>query len=29
MTASPRFPASRGGDLHRPYNAAPDRYESS
>lgn len=29
MTASPRFPASRGGDLHRPYTAAPDRYESS
>lgn len=29
MTASPRFPASRGGDLHRPYTAAADRYEST
>lgn len=27
MTASPRFPASRGGDLHRPYTAATERYE--
>ncbi|KZE91418.1 aldo/keto reductase [Microbacterium sp. TNHR37B] len=24
-----RFPPSRGGDLHRPYGAAPDRYEGT
>ncbi|MFT4281670.1 aldo/keto reductase [Microbacterium sp.] len=24
-----RFPPSRGGDLHRPYAAAPDRYEGT
>jgi L-glyceraldehyde 3-phosphate reductase len=26
---SERFPASRGGDLHRPYAAASDRYSAS
>ncbi len=30
MTDTPeRFAASRGGDLHRPYTAAPDRYTSA
>ncbi|WP_434810211.1 L-glyceraldehyde 3-phosphate reductase [Microbacterium sp. bgisy189] len=29
MTDTERFPPSRGGDLHRPYTAADDRYEGS
>lgn len=29
MTDTERFPPSRGGDLHRPYTAAADRYENT
>ena len=29
MTDSERFPPARGGDLHRPYSAAADRYDGT